>query len=351
MSKYTQNGGLIGKSNFYWDGNNTGLYTQQTVYDSFSSSPHNREGYNKGAGTTQGLYSFTSFTFTNGPATGRLGPTLAEMQTHYNATAWTQDTNYFNITTRGIQEWTVPETGDYTIRAVGAAGGGDFGGYGADMTGTFSLTQSDVIKIVVGQIGLTESPSHVNGGGGGGSYVVKSPYNQLSHCLVVAGGGGGDDYGIRSATLQSQKNGQTGTSGGNAYGFSASANGGTAGNGGGGINRATGGGGFLTNGGDNTQSATYGLGGRSFVNGSEGGELLYSTGVDGSFGGGGNSMRTGWRGAGGGGGYSGGGAGYHNSSAGNAMGGGGGSVNNGTNKTDTVFNSRTNGFVTITRIA
>ena len=57
-----------------------------------------------------------------------------------------------------------------------------------------------------------------------------------------------------------------------------------------------------------------------------------------------------WARLGGGGGYSGGGAGYHNSSTGNAMGGGGGSVNNGTNKTDTVFNSRTNGFVTITAI-
>jgi hypothetical protein len=59
------------------------------------------------------LYSFTSFTFTNAGVNGMYGPTLAQIQAAYSGTAWTQNTNNLNMTTQGIQRWTVPATGNY----------------------------------------------------------------------------------------------------------------------------------------------------------------------------------------------------------------------------------------------
>ena len=73
-----------------------------------------------------GLYEFSSFTFDNAGKTGREGPDLSMCRTYYAANrtnaAWTQDTvnKYLDMTTNGIQLWTVPETGSYTIQEVGA---------------------------------------------------------------------------------------------------------------------------------------------------------------------------------------------------------------------------------------
>lgn len=299
-----------------------------------------------------GLYPFTSFTFTNAGVSGRLGPTLAQLQTAYSAESWTQNTNYLNVTTQGIQEWTVPAGGAYTIRCVGASGGGPYSGYGADYTGTFTLSQGAVLKIVVGQEGLTQHPTYINGTGGGGSFVVEAPYTALSNALIVAGGGGGDAYNVTAVSNPyNRKNGQLSTSGGNGYGATSSSNGGTNGSGGSSTNRATGGGGFLTNGAYNSQSTGFGYGGDAFVNGAKGGENTSpDDGRDGPFGGGGYTQRTGFRGAGGGGGYSGGGTGSQNSSTGNCMGGGGGSVNNGSSQSNTNASTRGDGYVTITKV-
>ena len=99
------------------------------------------------------LYPFTTHTFTNAGATGQFGPTLANCQTAYASEPWASNTAYLNMTTQGIQEWTVPATGDYEITVYGAqggTGGGNFGGLGAEMTGEFSLTQGQVLYIVVG---------------------------------------------------------------------------------------------------------------------------------------------------------------------------------------------------------
>ena len=68
------------------------------------------------------LYSFSSHTFTNCGATGKTGPTLANCKSSYN-TSWEDDTDFFNVQTQGIQEWTVPTTATYTIEVWGAAGG------------------------------------------------------------------------------------------------------------------------------------------------------------------------------------------------------------------------------------
>ena len=123
--------------------------------------------------SSSSLYNFTSHTFTNCGATSTSGPTLANCKSSYD-TSWEDNTNYFNVQTQGIQEWTVPKTGTYTIEVWGAAGGGNqyrtIGGRGARMRGTFSLNQEDKLKILVGQKGPNTSDQYNAGGGGGSSY-------------------------------------------------------------------------------------------------------------------------------------------------------------------------------------
>jgi hypothetical protein len=133
------------------------------------------------------LYTFTGHTFTNAGTTGRTGPTLSTVRTAYSGVSWAQDTtnNYLNMTTQGIQLWTVPETGNYTFRAIGA--GSEYansnGGQGVDITTTTTLTKGEVIKILVGQKGVIVT----SGGGGGATFVVKNDGTPI----IVAGGGGG----------------------------------------------------------------------------------------------------------------------------------------------------------------
>ena len=96
----------------------------------------------------------------------------------------------------GIQQWTLPYTGDYRIEAIGAAGGYDtesnggiYRGRGARMKGTFGLSKGERIQILVGQEGGINTVRSA-AGGGGGTFVVRGS----STPLIVAGGGGGVDY-------------------------------------------------------------------------------------------------------------------------------------------------------------
>ena len=59
------------------------------------------------------------------------------------------------ISTRGIQEWTVPTGGIYRIEASGAQGGNTdgAGGLGAKIIGEFQLEKDSVCMILVGQQG------------------------------------------------------------------------------------------------------------------------------------------------------------------------------------------------------
>ena len=307
------------------------------------------------------LYSFSSHTFTNCGATGKTGPTLANCKSSYN-TSWEDDTDFFNVQTQGIQEWTVPTTATYTIEVWGAAGGtqlysSDYpGGYGAKMKGDFDLTKGEVIKILVGQKGEnTRATNQDNAapGGGGGSFVWKSSGSTL---LIAAGGGGG---GGRSSHSGIHAN--SSTSGNAANGLS---NGGSSGNGGtsntGGSSYWAGGGAGWSNdgtGGNQSTNYTYSpgsrgaYGGRKPLNGGTGG-TRYNDGKDeggeGGFGGGGGGGSDNM-GTGGGGGYSGGGGNRGGSS--NATGGGGGSYNGGSNTTNTAGSSTEwddHGKVTIT---
>jgi len=304
------------------------------------------------------LYSFTTHTFTNAGATGRTGPTLTQLQNTYSSASWASDTNNLDVTSTGIQLWTVPKTGSYRIEAWGAAGGETHSsrgqkGNGARMRGDFSLTKGEIIRILVGQ----QPPNgNVGSGGGGGSFVVKSPYNTNASILVIAGGGGCWYWDAGSGGTTSTTGQNSLTSGGSPdYAMS----GGSSGNGGDGSSNGptgnqggAGGGGFFTAGGNlRYWGAVAGTGGHSFTSGGLGGAYSSSQNVnyygDGGFGGGGASAY----GPGGGGGYSGGGGDWSNGQGWDLnSGGGGGSYNNGSNQSNSGNVQYGHGQVTITAI-
>ena len=263
-----------------------------------------------------------TYTFTNANASGASGPTQAQLNSAYSGTNLAGQVTSSN----GIQLWTVPQTGVYTIDARGAQGGSYpgrvTGGNGARMVGTFNLTAGQQIKIIVGQEGYY-------GGGGGGSFVATS----ANVPLIVAGGGGGGG----SACGGNPPHAGTATNGGNNYNACGygTYNGGSNGSGGSGPGSNGGpGGGFS---GDGTP--TDANAGRSFLNGGSGGNV----GWYGGFGGGGGTGDD--QGAGGGG-YSG---GAGDSEDGN--GGAGGSYNSGTNQSNTAAFQAGMGQVIITRMS
>lgn len=246
-----------------------------------------------------------------------------------------------------LQYYTVPENvTSIVITAKGAQGGGGSagsGGFGASMTGTFSVTPGQVLKILVGQKGLT---SVAEGGGGGGSFVTDMENNPL----IIAGGGGGSSsstVGI-GGTVEN-----CGTNGDSSYGGNFGI-GGCNGYGGDGMSNcsdAYSGGGLLTNGTGNCGGYTCFSGnlgeGQSFINGGNGGiSPCDNPPAHGGYGGGGAT--DGYIiGGGGGGGYSGGGSGGNNVNTG---GGGGGSYNAGTNQSNFSAANAGHGSVLISAI-
>jgi len=167
------------------------------------------------------LYDFTSHTFTNCGATGQNGPTLENCRTTYNdptPISWTSNEDYFNMTTQGIQEWTVPIDGTYKIEVFGASGGTPnsseywgIAGKGSKVEGEISLTMRSKLFISIGHEGYQSSTNTAFGGGGKGntsssngtgvtgggkSFVATTDtaFNVVGNndnILFVAGGGGG----------------------------------------------------------------------------------------------------------------------------------------------------------------
>ena len=151
-----------------------------------------------GAGGGGSLYDFSSATFTPGGANFEDGPSLTQARNGITGgDAFKNDTQFFNVEGNGVQVWTVPTNGTYRIECWGAKGGdgqsasnGTSGpaGYGARMRGDFDLTESTVLRLVVGQIGWTQTNGWGGGTGGGGTFVWK---DGQSTPLIIAGGGGG----------------------------------------------------------------------------------------------------------------------------------------------------------------
>jgi hypothetical protein len=286
------------------------------------------------------LFAFSAHTFTPCGATGPTGPSLANCISAYSSSSFEDNVSYFNVSS-GIQIWTVPVTGSYTITAAGAKGGrGNLGisGTGARITGTFSLTEGTKLKIIVGQSG-TDSPSY-NGGGGGGTFVQNNSDVTTTGIFVIAGGGGGGGYyangtNANAVTTNASQPGWHGANNTSLNNPASSVNGGSNYYASGG-----GGGGFSGNGGSTSAPCgDGGIGGSSFSSGGTGA----SGSMAGGFGGGGSGEFCNWTGGGGGGGYSGGSGGYYYGS-----GGGGGSYNSGTSQTNLAASNNATGFVTIT---
>ena len=261
-----------------------------------------------------------SYVFTNCGGEGHIGPSQEDCNGAYQGTALESVVDVIE----GIQEWTVPQTGLYTIEALGAEGGGVNGGLGARMSGNFELNAGDVVKIQVGQMGIEESSSA--GGGGGASAVVRTPYDTEESIMIIAAGGGGGGYNntYGGGGIIEETGSYTGSAGyaPTEYGEGNS------------------GAGFFGNGvlgGHNGETISY-----SFINGAVGGIGASGGGTGyGGFGGGGSD---GHLDGGGGGGYSGGRGGPSNQTAGY----GGSSFNSGDDQDNEAGIGSGHGLVIIT---
>lgn len=260
--------------------------------------------------------------FTNCSATSAIGPTQAQCNTAYASGAL----NNLVTVTGGKQAWTVPSTGRYRIEAAGAKGGGaatgaNVGGLGVIVRGEISLTQGQVLTIVVGQQGANGLASSWGHGGGGGSTVAVVGAAQP---LVAAGGGGGASPSRSVPGLNATTN-QCGVAGTNGGAGGCGGNGGNTGPTLNSVGQGGGGGGFTTNGQAYTNNNAGG-GGFAFLNSNNGGVMVGSVATNyqaGGFGGGAGGTSSTPDGGGGGGGYSGGGGGATYSSLYGGGGGGG----------------------------
>ncbi len=302
-----------------------------------------------------GLSFAQTYTFTNAGASGKQGPSQAQVTAAYSSTNLAGTVAAID----GIQYWIIPSTGLYQFDITGASGGGNSGGMGANASAEFLLTGGDTLMVIVGQMGMDGTDGSTTGGGGTFVVVLDATssyvtYNGLRvRPLLIAGGGGGN-----SGTSNSTTDASLNTSGATATGNTGFGAGGTNGNGGSisvssGNSRGGAGGGFLT---DGERTNTCGAGGLesgySFLNGGEGGESVScSTPYPGGFGGGGGAISSGWRGAGGGGGYSGGGAGQTNSVATTQSGGGGSSFSSGNNSSFSLASSAGHGIIEISTLS
>jgi hypothetical protein len=304
------------------------------------------------------LYDFTTFTFTTGGQTGRTGPSLATLKTAYNVVTypWVDNTEYFNAVS-GIQYWTVPATGDYSFTVRGARGGSGWtsgsannrGGYPTEINGTVSLTQGDIVHILVGQSGTNGTNASCGsrpGAGGGGTFIYN---NTESTLLFVAGGGGGastntiDVFGVLTQDASLTESGK------DSRGSDGAVYGGTNGLGGasgtGCVAGSPGGAGYSGTG----SSVTGAVAASSFTSGGNGGDSTsYS---DGGFGGGaGTTQFTGS----GGGGYSGGaGGGLPSCSCSNLYAGGGGgsfTVGTATSTSSSIYSGNDFSQVIVTKV-
>jgi len=363
MGYYTYNGGLIG----------TGQITaSQGVHD-----------LRRNIITPPGaLYSFSSFTFTNGSTEGQNGPTQANLLASYNTVlyTWLNNSDFFTQGEyQGFQKWTVPRTGNYEFVVIGASGGqkvhpsyqaGNYQPMAAVVTATYSLTKGDKIQLIVGQRGEDDGTYFYNGsasefdnsapGGGGGSFVFFNSSD--AEPLIAAGGAGGG-----SRNSGTEMDASLTTDGKNSQSTTNSTNYGTGGYGsrpltGGSSYWSAGGAGWKSDGTGGNQATSYnylaGLqgaaAGRNPANGALGGTRWndgIDSGGDGGFGGGGGGGSDNI-GTGGGGGYSGGGG--SNNTPNNAGGGGGGSYSNSTNRvgsaTITQHNIWAHGSIQITAL-
>ena len=273
------------------------------------------------------------FNFSTLGMKGRFGPISLKLYEKTNL-------EYKVTLIKGIQQWMVPYTGKYRIKAAGAEGGiagriNPKAGKGSIMEGTFQLEKDTVLKILVGQKGSNYEKQNKllggGGGGGGGTFVLVMGLTILTdQLLIIAGGGNGDSWsqftsnGINARITNNQDIGGRRENGSGRAGA----------------------GGSVSSDGQSfrIQDKMEGL---SFRNGGLGGASSSSGwGSEGGFGGGGGSEFEG----GGGGGYTGGSVVPMNSSNINYDNLGAGSFNKGEDQNNLGGANSGDGFVTIKKI-
>ena len=313
-------------------------YMPSTKYDNSASDSLYKDFISNIIASSNSRDGGVVYTFTTCGQSGRFGPSQNQANAAYSGS------NISVTVNNGIQEWTVPATGNYVIEAYGARGanGGSYAngdhGEGAYMKGTFALYEGTKLQILIGQEGSYDY--RYGGGGGGGSFVAQGTSYGNATPLIIAGGGGGGGYNSGSyVDGQNIDNCGCGSNGG-AGSYSSYSGPGIGGSNGLGATGSTYGGnagGFYNNGSGNYNS--FSEAGVGFRNGGNGGNGQY--GGRGGFGGG----AGGYGGAGGGGGYSGGGGGAW---AHGGAGGGGGSYNSGLSQSNSAGSNNSHGLVVIT---
>ena len=238
-------------------------------------------------------------------------------------------TSLFSFQGPTFQTYLIPKKGIYKLEARGGAGGPSSdrvaaGGKGGYISGYFLLDSASILRIGVGEaghIGANTENLSSGGGGGGASWVVQyDAYGLYANKLLIAGGGGGG-LGYIDELADAKENisiGHYSAPGGDAL-LSATDDGR-----GGRVwtkREATGGGGggFIGNG-ESAQNMNYDFnlgaakysvqGGKSYINGYNGGSYSGQGGGRGGWGGGGqggtamkyvtNNHFTGFGGGGGG---------------------------------------------------
>ncbi|CAK9818713.1 ALK tyrosine kinase receptor [Anthophora plagiata] len=167
---------------------------------------------------------------------GRIGPTSEQCAEEYNKTDIelitpppTVEDLLFNL--NGVQRWTAPRGGYYTLIGMGARGGKGSSGMGSTLgalvRGVIELEKGEQLYFMVGQPGTDACPKNLGlrtdscqkdsshepisilepsskvrkvkkieikdggGGGGGATYIFTLKNNGEQHPLIVAAGGGG----------------------------------------------------------------------------------------------------------------------------------------------------------------
>jgi hypothetical protein len=254
-----------------------------------------------------------------------------------------------------LQNYFVAEAGTYQIEVTGAGGGTALfrlgtdakGGVGAQVIGTYTLTEGDVLNVLVGGAGYNGTDkfdTYGAGGGGGASLVMDQTTGQY---LAIAGGGGGGGAQSANNGANGGLNASAGFGGGYLSGGAAGTNGGggqggnTANGGSASVGAGGGGGGGLQSAGTDGSPNDQGSGGNLLTGQADSG----SEGGAGGFGGGGGGGGGYNGGGGGGGGYNGGGGGMYGYG-----GGGGGSFSIDPNAQFGTASAGGNGSVTITEL-
>lgn len=169
-------------------------------------------------------------------ATGRTGPTVEQCAEENNRTeielivpSSSQDATAFHL--NGVQRWTAPRGGYYTLIGAGARGGRGSGGMGSTLgtlvRGIIELEKGEQLYFMVGQPGTDACPKNLGlradscqtsgqnhapslsgiasivrevknikikdggGGGGGATYIFTLKRNGEQRPILIAAGGGG----------------------------------------------------------------------------------------------------------------------------------------------------------------